>query len=341
MAGKSYQDLKKEVWDKGTCAGCGACVAVCPADSLRIAGIGPRSRPESTGYCKEATDSVPCGACYAVCPRVEPWQTETLGSYTEIVAAQAIGDIPSRQSGGAVTAVLSHALDERLIDAVVTVGEDRWTLEPFSTVITSSEELVHTAGSRYSWWVPLLAALKTAVVAKKYRKIAVVGVPCAVQALRRMKMSDHDLIRPFGRSIRLVIGLFCTESFDYSALVQGKMRKELGVNSWEVKRLDVKGKLEITMKDGSVTSIPVKEIDGTVREGCRSCTDFTAMEADISAGAVGSPDGFTTIILRTPEGKAFFESARLAGKVRITTAVDAAAIEKLALLKGRRAAARK
>ena len=34
MAEKSYQDLKSEVWEKDLCAGCGACVAICPADVI-------------------------------------------------------------------------------------------------------------------------------------------------------------------------------------------------------------------------------------------------------------------------------------------------------------------
>ena len=37
MAQKSYVDLKSEVWDTGKCSGCGACVAVCPADALSFA----------------------------------------------------------------------------------------------------------------------------------------------------------------------------------------------------------------------------------------------------------------------------------------------------------------
>ena len=86
-------------------------------------------------------------------------------------------DIPARQSGGAVTAILANALDEGLIDAVVTVTEDRWSLKPSSVVITRSDVLIQQAGSRYSWWVPLLAALKNAVIERKFRRIAVVGFP--------------------------------------------------------------------------------------------------------------------------------------------------------------------
>jgi len=338
MTYKCYKDLKREVWDKDLCAGCGACVAVCPADSI----IYPEGRlaisPENTGYCKWESDEVPCGACYAVCPRVSPPPTSTLGNYIEVVAAKAVSEVPGRQSGGAVTAILHHALSTGMIDAVVTIGGDRWTQRPASIVITSSEELVHQAGSRYSWWVPLLAALKTAVIEKKYKKIAVVGVPCVVQAINRMKSSEHDLLIPYSRSIRLIVGLFCTESFDYMALIKGKLRKEYGVETWNIERIDVRGKLDIRMRDGTAFSIPLKELEAVVRTGCHHCNDFTALFSDISAGSVGSPDGWTTLIIRNPTGKAFIESAVLSRELVITREVEIGAIEQLASRKIKSAA---
>ena len=185
MAEKSYLDLKSEVWDEKKCSGCGACVAVCPADALSFAEGEMVVSPRSNGYCKQATDNVPCGACYAICPRVGDQPRDTLGAYLELLSAKAAFEIPHRQSGGAVTAILANALDLGLIDAVVTVTEDPWTLKPKSVVITKSDILIHEAGSRYSWWVPLLAALKEAAVTRKYTKIVVIGVPCAVQAAAR------------------------------------------------------------------------------------------------------------------------------------------------------------
>ena len=165
---------------------------------------------------------------------------EALGPYQTIITAKAGFDVPKRQSGGAVTALLANALEEGMIDAIVTVSEDRWTLKPSSVVITSSEELIHQAGSRYNWWVPLVAALKTAVIERKFRKIAVVGVPCVVQALHSIRTSDHDLLKPYGTSIRFIMGLFCTESFDYAALVEGKLKKEYQVDTWKVGKMDVR-----------------------------------------------------------------------------------------------------
>ena len=240
---------------------------------------------------------------------------------------------PTSKVGEPSRAILANALDEGLIDAVVTVTEDRWTLKPSSVVITKSEVLVQQAGSRYSWWVPLLAALKYAAIEHKYKRIAVIGVPCAVQAVARMRESDNDLLKPYGKAIRLVIGLFCTETFDYTALVEGKLKNHYNLEPHEIKKLNVKGKLEILKHDGSTTIVPLAELETCIRKGCHFCTDLTALFSDISAGAIGSPPGSTTLIVRTLTGKGFVDSAVQNRKLAVTQGIDTAAIEKLALAK--------
>ncbi|MEN6610578.1 MAG: Coenzyme F420 hydrogenase/dehydrogenase, beta subunit C-terminal domain [Methanoregulaceae archaeon] len=333
MAEKSYLDLKKEVWDKGTCSGCGACVAVCPADALFFVEGESGQSPKNNGYCKQAVDGVRCGACFDVCPRVVPQTHEALGKYREILAGKAAFEIPRKQSGGAVTAILMHALDAGLVDAVVTVAEDRWSMKPKAALITKSEALIHEAGSRYNWWVPLLASLKTAVIDRKYNRIAVVGVPCVVQAIHRMRTSENDLVQPFGKSIRLVIGLFCTETFDYRLLVEGKLVKDLKIEPWQIRKLDVRGKLDIQLAEGGTKTIALKELETCVRGGCHYCTDLTALNSDISAGSVGSPENMTTLIVRTETGQGFVRSAAAAGKLTTQPGIDLAAIEKLAKMK--------
>jgi coenzyme F420 hydrogenase subunit beta len=336
MNAKTYRDLKKEVWDAGLCSGCGACVAVCPAEGLYFEAGKGAATPVSTGTCKEDQFEVPCGVCFEVCPRASGETREMLGVYSEALAARSAFEIPRRQSGGAVTAILANALDEGLIDGVVTVTEDRFTLEPRSAVITSSEALIHEAGSRYSWWVPLLASLKEAVVKRKLRRIAVVGVPCAVQAVRRMTASGHQLAKPYRRSIRLLVGLFCTESFDYQVLVRGILREKHGIEPWQVKRLNVAGKLEVTVEGRDQVTISLKELDAAVRPGCKACTDFSAVDSDISAGAVGAPKGYTTLLVRTPVGKSFVDRAIASGKLVTEPKVDLAAVERLAREKAKR-----
>jgi coenzyme F420 hydrogenase subunit beta len=330
MTDNSYLDLKAGVWDTGKCSGCGACVAVCPADALFFEEGEMVASPKSNGYCKESTDGVQCGACYEVCPRVGEQSRETIGKYLDLITAKAAFDVPRRQSGGAVTAILSNALDEGFIDAVVTVTEDRWTLKPGSVVITKSDVLINEAGSRYSWWVPLLAALKYAAIDKKYRRIAVVGVPCVVQAVAKMRGSNNDLVKPYASSIRLVLGLFCTETFDYASLVLGKLKAEKKIDPAQIKKMDVKGKLEILMQDGEKASLPMNELESCVRGGCHICTDLTSVLSDISAGAVGSPAGSTTLIIRTTTGKSFVENAVRNKKLTIMGSADTDAIVKLA-----------
>ncbi len=157
-----------------------------------------------------------------------------------------------------------------------------------------------------------------------------IGVPCAVQAAARIRASENDLLRPYAKAIRLVIGLFCTETFDYAALVHGKLEKHYRIAPHEIRKLDVKGKLDILKQDGTHLSVPLADLEDTIRPGCRICTDFSSLCADISAGAVGSPVGFTTLIIRNETGNGFVESAIRNHKLVTEKSVDTAAIEKLA-----------
>jgi len=272
MAAKSYLDLKSEVWDAGRCSGCGACTAVCPADALFFREGTMIQSPESNGYCKQATDGVDCGACYEVSQRACDQPSDTLGEDLDCVSAKAAFDIHRKQSGGAVSAILASALDNGLVDAVVTITEDRWTRRPASVVITRSDVLVSHAGSRYSWWVPLLSGLRHAVIEKKYRRIAVVGVPCVAQAAARIRSSRHDLVLPYGQAIRFIIGLFCTETFDYEALIIKKLKTEKKIDPAQIQKLDVKGRLEILMQDGNVTVLPISELESCVKAAISALT---------------------------------------------------------------------
>ena len=145
-----------------------------------------------------------------------------------------------------------------------------------------------------------------------------------------MLETDHQLVQPYKKSIRFVFGLFCTESFDYEKLIAGKLKSEYALEPMKVCRIDVKGKLEITLNDGIQYVIPLNELEDTVRPGCGVCTDFTALKADISAGSVGSPDGYTTLVVRTLVGQHLLESAIANKKLSVGGEVSTGIIEKLA-----------
>jgi len=73
----------------------------------------------------------------------------------------------------------------------------------------------------------------------------------------------------------------------------------------------------------------VKDLIAAVRTGCHFCTDFTSELADISVGMVGSPDGYSTVIVRSQKGEGLFHLL----KGRDTLPVDCDEISRMAARK--------
>ncbi|MDD3318332.1 MAG: Coenzyme F420 hydrogenase/dehydrogenase, beta subunit C-terminal domain, partial [Methanosarcina sp.] len=55
--------------------------------------------------------------------------------------------------------------------------------------------------------------------------------------------------------------------------------------------------------------------------------EFAALKADISAGSVGSPDGYTTLVVRTLVGQHLLDSAVASGKLSVGGEVSLGIIE--------------
>ena len=114
------------------------------------------------------------------------------------------------------------------------------------------------------------------------------------------------------------------------------LKGKAGIAPQQVARMDVKGKLDITLTDGTSKTLTLEEVEKAVRQGCHSCADFSALDADISAGSVGTPEGFTTLIIRTETGNGFVDHAVSSGALVTSKDVDIAPIEKLASSKLKR-----
>ncbi|RZN15711.1 MAG: hypothetical protein EF812_01635 [Methanosarcinales archaeon] len=63
----------------------------------------------------------------------------------------------------------------------------------------------------------------------------------------------------------------------------------------------------ISFKDGRKKVITHEELDKYTRAGCGVCPDFTSVYADISVGSEGSPQGWSTVIARTEQGKQLYQ----------------------------------
>ena len=127
----------QHVYDDGLCMQCGSCVAVCPADAVRLdwdLHVGHRLRVDPA----TCTD---CGACLEACPGpgidfgAEAWWRERnegapvrdfLGPWRGLWFGWA-SDAEVRHagaSGGVATALLGGALESGFADAVLAVGLD-------------------------------------------------------------------------------------------------------------------------------------------------------------------------------------------------------------------------
>ena len=141
---------------------------------------------------------------------------------------------------------------------------------------------------------------------KRLNSLAYVGMPCQIQAVRKAQFFEVKSRQEWPRRIKVTLGLFCAESFTYPELV--KLVESKGKSMDQIKKWDIKGKL-LGYYNGGVLKIPLKEAKKAARENCHYCLDYTAELADISVGAVGSPKGWNTVIVRTTRGLAVVEDA--------------------------------
>jgi coenzyme F420 hydrogenase subunit beta len=299
-----FTDLHAQVIAPQTCTGCGACVTVCPFDGV----LGYEElTPQLVGECRN------CGICLRVCPRydlqVEELETASFGrtrradepfGVVETLQVAQTRDEAVRekgQDGGIATTLLTTALSTGMIDGAVVSGVDPATpWLPTPVAATTHGELLACAGTRYTYSPGLLAFKKA--LGKGLKRIAFVGTPCQIQALRQMEKSN---LRKYTDPIAFTVGLFCSESFTYGGLMERKIQRELGIDLHQIVEMNIKGKMRVTGRDGEVYELPLKELSEYVESKCGYCTDFSAELADIALGGVGL-DGWTFVVVRTAKG---------------------------------------
>jgi len=187
-----------------------------------------------------------------------------LGQYERLVAARAtdLNVLGAGQDGGAVTALLAYCMDEGLIDGVIATGDAG---KPSSRVVRSKDELLDTAGSKYSA-IPVLSALKDA---EEITNAAVVGLPCHVYGIWKTQffpglMAHGYEVGESGERIKVpniayVIGLFCTENFNYEKLA--RFMQEKGVDIGKVRKATYVDPDKCTACELCLAKCPSKVLD--------------------------------------------------------------------------------
>lgn len=331
--------LETEVWALDTCAGCGLCVAACSKQVLKWDEVDHpilEKRTKTVGYSKEILDS--CSFCQKfceeACPRLEHWAPMQARS---ILSASAHGPMRSGAPKDVIRTIVTAGRSAGLLDGVVILDIDPWTLQPVARVVSSVLEIVSTVGPQYLW-APVFDVLNKAVFEEHMENIAVVATPCAAQAIRKLKASANPRLRPYQNVIRLTVAIFCTGIYK-PELIEEILVKRMDVPREQVKRLEISPDREwmrAVLWDGSVRTIARQQAESYTRPGCGSCDDYLGESADIAVGTLGAPDDTSTLITRSIAGDTFVRNATQMNLLETSHRVDEAALAAASAEKDRR-----
>jgi coenzyme F420 hydrogenase subunit beta len=308
----AYDVLNRKIISKGFCTLCGACEAACPTGAISV----EDEKNRHVHDCSKDMDL--CPICYETCPHSEalllrvlksvsdaPVKDEALGYYRKIVLAQAT-DPKLRElcrGGGVVTSLLTYGVDKKLFDsAIVSKAEPENPAKPKASVATVRDDIISAVGSKF-FPSPVAKAYGSAVYGYGKTKIAFVGVPCHVLALRKIEAWQHKI----GDNLAITIGLFCFGTFSMSPLLK-YVEDNYHIKPSEIKHMRLSSKFVVQTEKETI-KIPVSEIENIIMPSCRTCTDFTSELADISIGGAYPLDEWSTVIIRTKRGEEFFYDA--------------------------------
>lgn len=142
-------------------------------------------------------------------------------------------------------------------------------------------------------------------------RLAYVGLPCQIEALKKIEALS---LESWVKNVSFLIGLFCRENWAYTCF-RALIEDDYGVKFADVKKFNIKKGSIVAEKGNGVLEFPLKRSKPFVRIGCKVCLDFTAELADISVGAVGSQDKWSTVIVRTQNGMEFLDGAEREGYI--------------------------
>jgi len=207
-------------------------------------------------------------------------------------------------------------LESGMIDGAI-VSERTGLFDRRAVVATSREGLLSAAGSHwaeashlahvgteYSTYVSIIPTIRE-LAPKSVIKLAVVGTPCQIESIRKMqtlRILPADVVT-------FAVGLFCMQSFALNELMEKQFARKHQLDFGDVVKVNIKEDFILRMKSGITMHIPLDEIEAIARPACLACTDFANEYADVSVGGLGSPDGYTTVLVRTGSGKRIFTEA--------------------------------
>jgi coenzyme F420 hydrogenase subunit beta len=325
---KTFFNLIQEVQKPGLCHRCGGCVTFCTAINYGALTIDPDGKP----WYANIEKCIECGLCYTICPEINELEeevrrrsgwSEPMGRVieTSVLRTTDTAILARATDGGVVTALLLHLFDRGRIDgAIVAKQVGPFQRAPF--LATSREDILAAAGfffdtshgmQQFSEQYMTYSSIEEfdPMVKQSLKRVALVGTPCQINSVRRMQALD---LVP-ADAIKICLGLFCSGNFVFGAKERTRLA-QLGGFSWkDVRKVNIKDALMLHLSSGDIKTIPMDDLFAMRRYACQFCADYANELADISFGGIGAAEGWTTVLTRTPLGRASLADAKCAGVI--------------------------
>ncbi|MEM9706005.1 MAG: Coenzyme F420 hydrogenase/dehydrogenase, beta subunit C-terminal domain [Pseudomonadota bacterium] len=232
----------------------------------------------------------------------DPNRTDELhfGPFKRMLRASLKHPRDGAQWTGIVTRIGERLLEDSAVDAVLAVApdpDDIW--KPRPVIITRPEDMKQCRGMRMGY-APLLALLEPAA-ARGLKKLALVGVPCQIYALRAIE-------KKLGFERIYVIGTPCSDNTTTERFHE--FLRLLDDHPETITYLEFKAdfQVELRFKNGDkrfipFLSLPISKLPKDFFPlTCRTCVDYSNALADITIGYMGG-EGEQWLIVRNDRGE--------------------------------------
>lgn len=231
------------------------------------------------------------------------------------------------ECGGAVTALLKFALENKMVDAVVAVQKGFDLYDAIPVAITDPKDLDQTAGSLHCGTLLMSTFIKNYLDGAKKMKIGVVVKGCDLMGLLEEAKRDEINLNNL-----LTIGVNCGGSVNPTrarAMIQDKF----GVDPDKVHKEEIDKGQFIIEYEGGHKGISIDELEDAGygrRTNCRRCKYKVPRQADLACGnwgVLGEKAGKATFVEVCSAKGADLVSKAVASKKLETCAADPKGIE--------------
>lgn len=235
----------------------------------------------------------------------------------------------SSSSGGLATYILNELFEQKLVDAVITVGEGENNHYEYK-LIKRKEDLLLSSKTKY---YPVSMANALQELKNFEGKVAVVGIGCFIKAVRLLQHNNPELREKIVFSVGIICGGLKSKFFgEYLSAKAGVLNNEFTKPQFRIKDYESTagdysfGCVDNKGNDRRVKMSTVGDMWGTGMFKCNACDfcdDVTTELADISLGDAWLPPyhqdgkGTNVIVTRTELAEKLIEEGILSNTLKV------------------------